>query len=73
MRTPLIENQIPLLAARHGIPESEVIARIVLPNCPLGRLLEPEEVAQSALYLCSDAAAGMTGTALTLDGGWTAQ
>lgn len=73
VRTPLIENQVPLLAEKHGIPEAEVLAKIILPNCPLGRLLEPEEVAQSILYLCSDAASGMTGAALTLDGGWTAQ
>jgi 3-hydroxybutyrate dehydrogenase len=73
VRTPLIENQVPLLAQKHGLPETEVIAKIILPNCPLGRLLEPEEVAQTALYLCSPAASGMTGTALTLDGGWTAQ
>lgn len=73
VRTPLIEQQIPLLAQKHGIPEAEVIRTIILPNCPLGRLLEPEEVAQTTLYLCSDAASGMTGAALTLDGGWTAQ
>ena len=73
VRTPLIENQIPLLARKHGLPEAEVLDKIILPSCPLGRLLEPEEVAQSILYLCSEAASGMTGAALTLDGGWTAQ
>ena len=73
VRTPLIENQVPLLAQKHGIPESEVIARVIVPNCPLGRLLEPEEVAQNILFLCSDAAAGITGAAIPLDGGWTAQ
>lgn len=73
VRTPLIEIQLPRLAREHGLPEEEVIRRVILPNCPLGRLLEPEEVAQSIVYLCSAAAAGMTGAALTLDGGWTAQ
>ncbi|HEU4751546.1 MAG TPA: 3-hydroxybutyrate dehydrogenase [Armatimonadota bacterium] len=73
VRTPLIESQVPLLARKHGIPESEVIARVILPDCPLGRLLEPEEVAQAVLYLCSDAAAGLTGAAIPLDGGWTAR
>lgn len=73
VRTPLIEQQIPLLAQKHGLPESEVIRTIILPNCPLGRLLEPDEVAQAVLYLCSDGASGMTGAALPLDGGWTAQ
>jgi 3-hydroxybutyrate dehydrogenase len=73
VRTPLIEIQVPRLAREHGIPEKDVLRTIILPACPLGRLLEPEEVAASVLYLCSDAAAGMTGAALTLDGGWTAQ
>lgn len=73
VRTPLVENQIPFLAQRHNLPAEEVLEKIVLPGSPLGRMLEPEEIAQSILYLCSDAAAGMTGAALTLDGGWTAQ
>jgi 3-hydroxybutyrate dehydrogenase len=73
VRTPLIEVQVPVLAAKHGLSEEEVIRKVILPNCPLGRLLEPEEVAASVLYLCSEAAAGMTGAALSLDGGWTAQ
>lgn len=73
VRTPLVEGQIAAQARTHGIPEAEVVRTIMLPACPLGRLLEPEEVAQSVLFLCSDAAAGMTGAALTLDGGWTAQ
>lgn len=73
VRTPLIEQQIPLLAQKHGLPEEEVIRTVILPNCPLGRLLEPEEVAAAVLYLCSEGASGMTGAALPLDGGWTAQ
>lgn len=73
VRTPLIEVQVPLLAARHGLSEEEVIRQVILPNCPLGRLLEPEEVASCVLYLCSEAASGMTGAALPLDGAWTAQ
>jgi 3-hydroxybutyrate dehydrogenase len=73
VRTPLVEGQIAAQAKTHGIPEDEVVRKIMLPACPLGRLLEPEEVADAVLYLCSDASAGMTGTALNLDGGWTAQ
>lgn len=73
VRTPLIENQVPLLAEKHGIPRDEVIRKVILPACPLGRLLEPEEVAALVLYLCSDSAGGLTGAAIPLDGGWTAQ
>ena len=73
VRTPLIEVQVPVLAEKHGLSEEEVIRKVILPNCPLGRLLEPEEVAAFVLYLCSEAAGGMTGAALSLDGGWTAQ
>lgn len=73
VRTPLIEVQVPTLALKHGLSEDEVIRKIILPNCPLGRLLEPEEIAAAILYLCSEGAAGMTGAALPLDGGWTAQ
>ena len=71
--SPLVEGQITAQAQAHGIPKEEVAQKIMLPGCPLGRLLEPEEVAQTVLYLCSGAAAGMTGAALPLDGGWTAQ
>jgi 3-hydroxybutyrate dehydrogenase len=73
VRTPLVEGQLADLARNMGIPVEEVLAQRILPQVPLGRLLEPDEVAQAVLYLCSDAAAGMTGAALTLDGGWTAQ
>jgi 3-hydroxybutyrate dehydrogenase len=73
VRTPLVENQLPTLAATHGLTPDEALARIILPGSPLGRLLEPEEIAAAILYLCSDAAGGLTGAAIPLDGGWTAQ
>jgi 3-hydroxybutyrate dehydrogenase len=73
VRTPLVENQLADLARNLGVPAEEVLEKSILPSIPIRRLLEPEEVAQTILYLCSDAAAGMTGAALTLDGGWTAQ
>jgi len=72
VRTPLVERQIASLAATHRIPESEVVSRIMLEGQAIKRLLEPEEVAALALYLCSDAAAVLTGAALPIDGGWTA-
>jgi 3-hydroxybutyrate dehydrogenase len=73
VRTPLVEGQLDDLARTHNLPREEVVQKVVLAGSPLKRFLEPEEVAQNVLFLCSDAASGMTGAALTLDGGWTAQ
>lgn len=73
VRTPLIEIQVPTLAEKHGLSEEDVIKKVILPNCPLGRLLEPDEIAAAILYLCSDAAGGVTGSAFQIDGAWTAQ
>ncbi len=72
VRTPLVERQIADQARVHGIPDSEVVSRIMLQPQALKRLLEPDEVAALVVFLCSDAAAGITGTALPIDGGWTA-
>ena len=46
--------------------------REILAHMPIGRLIEPEEVAAAVVYLCSDPAAGVTGVALPVDGGYTA-
>ncbi len=73
VRTPLVERQIADQARHHGIPESEVPAQVMLAHTPMKRLAEPDEVAELVAYLCSPAAAYLTGASLTLDGGWTAQ
>ncbi|AUG76841.1 3-hydroxybutyrate dehydrogenase [Kitasatospora sp. MMS16-BH015] len=72
VRTALVERQIADQAATHGIPESEVIERIMLDRTALKRLIEPEEVAQLALWLCTPPASYITGASLPVDGGWTA-
>ncbi len=72
VRTPLVEKQIADQARIHGIPESEVVEKIMVTEGAIHRLLEPEEVAQLVTYLCSDAASGITGSAQTIDCGWTA-
>lgn len=72
VRTPLVEGQISAQAATHGIPESEVVEKIMLARAAIKRLIEPEEVAELIAYLCSPAASFITGTSLVLDGGWTA-
>jgi len=72
VRTALVEKQIADQARIHGIPESEVVEKIMVAEAPIRRLLEPAEVARFAGYLCSDDAAGITGSAQTIDCGWTA-
>jgi 3-hydroxybutyrate dehydrogenase len=73
VRTPLVEKQIQDQATRHGISPDEVVRKIMLEPAAIRRLLEPDEVASLALYLCSDKAAGITGAALDIDLGWTAR
>ncbi len=73
VRTPLVEKQIDEQARRHNLSASDVVAKIMLEPAAIRRLLEPNEVAALALYLCSDAAAGITGAALDIDLGWTAR
>ena len=72
VRTALVEKQIADQARVHGIPESEVVEKIMVAEAPIHRLLEPAEVAKLTAYLCSDDASGITGSALTIDCGWTA-
>jgi len=73
VRTPLVEKQIEEQAKRHGISPEEVVQKIMTAPAAIHRLLDPDEVASLALYLCSDAAAGITGAALDIDLGWTAR
>jgi 3-hydroxybutyrate dehydrogenase len=72
VRTPLVDNQIADQAKSHGISEDEVVSNIMLAKSSIKKLLEPTTVAAIAKFLCSDAASSMTGSALVVDGGWTA-
>ncbi|HKV57880.1 MAG TPA: 3-hydroxybutyrate dehydrogenase [Ktedonobacteraceae bacterium] len=73
VRTPLVEKQIADQARIHGIPENEVVEKVMVANGAIHRLLEPREVAQLVTYLCSDAASGITGSTQSIDCGWTAE
>ncbi len=73
VRTPLVETQIADQARTSGIPEDEVLERIMLAGAAIPRLLEPHEVADYVGFLCSDAASGITGSAQMMDTGWTAR
>jgi 3-hydroxybutyrate dehydrogenase len=72
VRTPLVENQIADQARTHGISEEEVIEKIMLTEPAIKRLIEPEEVAELAVFLCAPEASFINGASLTMDGGATA-
>jgi len=73
VRTPLVESQIADQARTLNIPEAEVIERVMLAPAAIKRLIEPEEVAEYALFLASERAGAITGSAQVIDLGWTAR
>ncbi|GAA1364655.1 3-hydroxybutyrate dehydrogenase [Arthrobacter rhombi] len=73
VRTPLVEKQIADQAKLHGIPEDEVVAKIMLTESAVKRLVEPEEVASLASWLASPDAGMVTGASYTVDGGWSSR
>ncbi len=73
VRTPLVERQIADQAKLHGVPESEVIEKVMLTESAIKTLLEPEEVADLVLWLCGTSARMVTGASYTMDGGWSAR
>jgi 3-hydroxybutyrate dehydrogenase len=73
VRTPLVEKQIADQARIHGIPESEVVEKVMLVESAIKRLLEPDEVADLVLWLCGPTATMVTGASYTMDGGWSAR
>ncbi|MFH8409180.1 3-hydroxybutyrate dehydrogenase [Streptomyces sp. NPDC018019] len=72
VRTPLVEEQIRDQAAAHGISAGDVLSGVLLARVPVKRLLEAEEVAAAALWLCGPHSRSITGASLPLDGGWGA-
>lgn len=68
VRTPMTERTLDRISERTGHSREEALASLEA-STPLGRLLEPEEVAEAVWYFASDAAAAVNGQALVLDGG----
>ena len=71
--TPLVQRQIADQAKAHGISEDEVIEKVMLVKQPIKKFVKPESVGALCVFLCSDHAELITGTAIPIDGGWTSQ
>ena len=71
--TPLVEKQIPEQAEAHGMSEEQVVRDVLLSNQPNKKFATVEEIGDTALFLASDGAASITGTTISVDGGWTAR
>ncbi|MBU0725118.1 MAG: 3-hydroxybutyrate dehydrogenase [Alphaproteobacteria bacterium] len=71
--TPLVQKQIDARAAAQGISVKEAELDLLGEKQPAKRFTTPAQLGELALFLCSDAASTMTGSAYSMDGGWTAQ
>ena len=71
--TPLVENQIPGTMAARGLTREQVINDVLLQRQPTKQFVQPEDVGAMAAFLCGDAAAQITVSNMSMDGGWTAE
>ena len=70
--TPLVESQIPDMMKEYGMSREDVIKDVMLMRQPSKEFTTVEQVGGTTVFLCSDAAAQITGTTISVDGGWTA-
>ncbi len=73
VKTPLVEKQIADQAKAHNLSESEVVSKVMLVKQAVKEFVPVETLGQLAVFLASEGASTMTGTALPVDGGWNAQ
>ena len=71
--TPLVERQIPDTAKARGLTEEQVKRDVLLAAQPTKKFVTVEQIAATTIFLCSEAAASITGSHIAVDGGWTAQ
>ncbi|BAE51481.1 3-hydroxybutyrate dehydrogenase [Paramagnetospirillum magneticum] len=71
--TPLVQKQIDARAEAQGVPVEQAGRDLLSEKQPSKKFTTPEQIGDLAVFLCSGAGANMTGTSLTMDGGWTAQ
>ena len=70
--TPLVENQIPDTMKARGLTREQVMNDVLLAAQPTKQFVTPEQVAALAVFLCRSEAGSITGTNISMDGGWTA-
>jgi 3-hydroxybutyrate dehydrogenase len=70
--TPLVESQIPDTMAKYNMTREQVVRDVLLARQPSKQFVTVEQIAGTTVFLCSAAAEQITGTAISLDGGWTA-
>lgn len=73
VRTPLVENQIADQAKAHNMPEEQVVRDVILASQPNKKFVEPAHIGSLTVFLCSEAAGGVTGVPISVDGAWTAR
>jgi 3-hydroxybutyrate dehydrogenase len=71
VRTPLVEGQIAEQARVHGIPEDEVVEKVMVAEHVIKRLVDPGDIADLVGWLCGPHASMVTGAAYVVDGGWS--
>ena len=72
VHTPLVEKQIPDTAKKYNMTEEEAIEKVILERQPSKQFATVEQIGGTAVFLCSSAADQITGTTISVDGGWTA-
>lgn len=70
--TPLVEAQIPATMAQYGMDRERVVREVLLQRQPSRQFATVEQIGQTVAFLCSPAADQITGTSISVDGGWTA-
>jgi 3-hydroxybutyrate dehydrogenase len=70
--TPLVEAQIPDTMKEYGMSREDVIKDVMLTRQPSKEFATVEQMGGTTVFLCSDAATQITGTTISVDGGWTA-
>ena len=73
VHTPLVQKQIEAMAEEQGISVEAATDKLLCAKQPSGQFVTPDQIGELAAFLCSPAAAQITGIALPIDGGWTAQ